>query len=74
MPGTTRWKPVNENPEAEEDVPGVLIVRLGDSLDFGECLRLVIRMQSVLCLLLTSSNVALANTAQLKRKLYFHLL
>ena len=36
MPGTTKWKPVNENPEAQEDVHGALIVRLRDNLDFGK--------------------------------------
>lgn len=35
IPGTSRWKPVNEVPEAEEDVPGALIVRLRDNLNFG---------------------------------------
>ena len=36
IPGTDRWKSINENPEAEEDVPGVLIVRIRDNLDFGQ--------------------------------------
>lgn len=40
MPGTTTWKPIAENPEAEEDIlPGsapALIVRLNESLDFGK--------------------------------------
>ena len=35
MPGTDRWKPILENPEAEESVPGVLIVRIRENLDFG---------------------------------------
>ena len=38
MPGTDRWKPILENPEAEESVPGVLIVRIRESLDFGRSL------------------------------------
>ena len=41
IPGTGKWKPVNENPEAEEDVPGALIVRLRDNLDFGSSICLV---------------------------------
>ena len=41
IPGTSKWKPVNENPEAEEDVPGALIVRLRDNLDFGSSVCLV---------------------------------
>ena len=35
IPGTDRWKPINENPEAEENIPGVLIVRIRENLDFG---------------------------------------
>ena len=35
MPGTDRWKPIIENPEAEESVAGVLIVRIRENLDFG---------------------------------------
>lgn len=35
MPGTTRWIPIEENPEAEEDVHGALIVRIRENLDFG---------------------------------------
>jgi hypothetical protein len=35
VPGTDKWKPIQENPDAEEAVPGVLIVRIRESLDFG---------------------------------------
>lgn len=35
MPGTDKWKPIQENPDAEEAVPGVLILRIRESLDFG---------------------------------------
>ena len=35
IPGTELWKPVDENPEAEESVQGVLIIRIRQSLDFG---------------------------------------
>ena len=37
IPGTDKWKPIAENPEAEEDTSGVLIVRIRENLDFGEC-------------------------------------
>ena len=33
IPGTDRWKPINEELGSEED--GVLIVRIKDNLDFG---------------------------------------
>lgn len=35
IPGTDRWKPLKENPEAEESVAGALIVRIRESLYFG---------------------------------------
>jgi len=39
LPGTVKWKPIVENPDAEEDVvqgsASTLIVRLNASLDFG---------------------------------------
>jgi len=44
MPGTDRWKPIIENPEAEESVPGVLIVRIRESLDFANTSQLKERL------------------------------
>lgn len=35
IPGTDRWKPLKENPEAEESMAGALIVRIRENLDFG---------------------------------------
>ena len=35
IPGTDRWKPIDEDPEAVEDASGVLIVRIRENLDFG---------------------------------------
>jgi hypothetical protein len=29
------WEPIDENPDAIEDVPGVLIIRIRENLDFG---------------------------------------
>ena len=40
IPGTDRWKPINENPEAEEDVPGVMIIRLREDLYFANTAQL----------------------------------
>lgn len=58
MPGTEKWKPIIENPDAEEDVPGVLIIRIRESLDFG---------QPAHAYLYTHSDVFdAANTSQLK--------
>jgi hypothetical protein len=35
VPGTDKWMPIQENPDAEEALPGVLIIRIRESLDFG---------------------------------------
>ena len=40
IPGTDTWKPINENPEAEEDVPGVMIIRLREDLYFANTAQL----------------------------------
>ncbi|KDQ56404.1 hypothetical protein JAAARDRAFT_36572 [Jaapia argillacea MUCL 33604] len=45
IPGTDRWKPINENPEAQEDVPGVLIVRIRENLDFANTAQLKERLR-----------------------------
>ncbi|KAJ3980743.1 sulfate anion transporter [Lentinula detonsa] len=45
IPGTDRWKPINENPEAEEDVSGALIVRIRESLDFANTAQLKERLR-----------------------------
>ncbi|KAI6046373.1 sulfate transporter family-domain-containing protein [Pisolithus marmoratus] len=39
IPGTEQWRPVADNPEAE-DVPGALIVRIRESLDFANTSQL----------------------------------
>lgn len=59
MPGTDRWKPIIENPEAEESVAGVLIVRIRENLDFG-------RSFQFWSLNLLANFFVLANTSQLK--------
>lgn len=45
IPGTDIWKPLNENPEAAEDVPGALIVRLKENLDFANTAQLKERLR-----------------------------
>jgi MFS superfamily sulfate permease-like transporter len=34
------WEPINEHPDAQEDVPGVLIVRIRENLDFANTAQL----------------------------------
>ncbi|KAF7791397.1 hypothetical protein EIP86_002411 [Pleurotus ostreatoroseus] len=40
IPGTDRWKPINEDPDAQEDVPGVMIIRLREDLYFANTAQL----------------------------------
>ena len=60
LPGTDEWELLTEESELEEEVPGVLIVRIRESLTFGEldpCWRLPIHSKST------------ANTGVLKERL-----
>ncbi|KAK7472325.1 hypothetical protein VKT23_000444 [Stygiomarasmius scandens] len=45
IPGTDRWKPINEVPEVEEDVSGALIVRIKENLDFANTAQLKERLR-----------------------------
>ncbi|EMD33228.1 hypothetical protein CERSUDRAFT_118269 [Gelatoporia subvermispora B] len=45
IPGTNRWKPIDEEPEAQEDVAGVLIVRIRENLDFANAAQLKERLR-----------------------------
>ncbi|KAF8058779.1 sulfate anion transporter [Lyophyllum atratum] len=45
IPGTDRWKPINENPEAEESVEGALIIRIRENLDFANTAQLKERLR-----------------------------
>ena len=49
VPGTDKWKPIQENPDAEEAVPGVLIIRIRESLDFGIAFLPAVSIFSHLC-------------------------
>lgn len=69
MPGTDRWKPILENPEAIESVPGALIVRIRENLDFG---RLLFRFDRQICML--TFIIIIANTSQLKGFVYSNIL
>ncbi|KAH9976090.1 sulfate anion transporter [Lactifluus volemus] len=45
IPGTDRWEPIDESPGAEEDTPGVLIVRIRENLDFANTAQLKERLR-----------------------------
>ncbi|KAI6007619.1 sulfate transporter family-domain-containing protein [Pisolithus orientalis] len=63
IPGTDQWRPVTDNPEAE-DVPGALIVRIRESLDFGARVHTLCLSNSLL-----TPSLPQANTSQLKVRL-----
>ncbi|KIL62009.1 hypothetical protein M378DRAFT_81836, partial [Amanita muscaria Koide BX008] len=45
IPGTDNWMPITENPEAEESVAGVLIIRIRENLDFANTAQLKERLR-----------------------------
>ncbi|KAF5354753.1 hypothetical protein D9756_005572 [Leucocoprinus leucothites] len=45
VPGTDRWRPVNEDPELEDDIPGALVVRIRENLDFANTAQLKERLR-----------------------------
>ncbi|KAF9047571.1 sulfate anion transporter [Panaeolus papilionaceus] len=45
IPGTDRWKPVKDDPEAEEPTEGTLIVRIRENLDFANTAQLKERLR-----------------------------
>jgi len=45
IPGTNRWQPIDENPEAQEELPGVLIVRIRESLNFANAAQMKERLR-----------------------------
>jgi high affinity sulfate transporter 1 len=45
IPGTDRWEPIDESTGAEEDTPGVLIVRIRENLDFANTAQLKERLR-----------------------------
>jgi len=46
IPGTDKWRPINEDPAAQEDeLPGVLIVRIRENLDFANTTHLKERLR-----------------------------
>lgn len=48
LPGSDAWIPVDENPEAiEEELPGVLVVRIRENLNFANSASLRERLRRV---------------------------
>ncbi|KAJ1306040.1 hypothetical protein OPQ81_010753 [Rhizoctonia solani] len=45
IPGTDRWRAIDEDPDAIEDIPGLLIVRIRESLDFANTGQLKERLR-----------------------------
>ncbi|WVR03746.1 hypothetical protein IAU60_000741 [Kwoniella sp. DSM 27419] len=45
LPGTDRWEPVDEDANAQEDIPGVLVVRVRECLSFANTGQLKERLR-----------------------------
>ncbi|KAI0048797.1 hypothetical protein FA95DRAFT_995286 [Auriscalpium vulgare] len=73
IPGTDRWKPVDENPEAEEDTPGALIVRIRENLDFANTAQLKERLRRLELYGVDPSHPSEAPRRQHARVVVFHM-
>ncbi|KAJ7807805.1 sulfate anion transporter [Mycena olivaceomarginata] len=73
IPGTERWKPINENPEAEEDVSGALIVRIRENLDFANTAQLKERLRRLELYGLNKSHPSEEPRRQQATVLVFHM-
>ncbi|KAH7098285.1 sulfate permease [Auriculariales sp. MPI-PUGE-AT-0066] len=73
VPNTDRWDPVNEDPDAAEDLPGVLIVRIKESLDFANTGRLKDRLRRLELYGPGKSHPSESPTREQTRVLVFHL-
>ncbi|VDC07868.1 unnamed protein product [Peniophora sp. CBMAI 1063] len=73
VPGTDSWKPLNEHPAATEDLPGVLIVRLRESLDFANTAQLKERLRRLELYGTDPSHPSEAPRRQQARVLVFHM-
>ncbi|KAI0029824.1 sulfate anion transporter [Vararia minispora EC-137] len=73
IPGTETWKPINENPEAEEDLPGTLIVRIRENLDFANTAQLKERLRRLELYGTDPSHPSEQPRRQAARVLIFHM-
>ncbi|KAK0212335.1 sulfate anion transporter [Desarmillaria ectypa] len=73
MPRTDRWKPISENPDAKEDVPGVLIVRIRENLDFANTAQLKERLRRLELYGVDKSHPSEEPRRQLAQVLVFHM-
>ncbi|EJD46921.1 sulfate permease [Auricularia subglabra TFB-10046 SS5] len=73
IPGTDRWKPINEDPDAAEDWPGVLIVRIKETLDFANTGRLKDRLRRLEMYGAEKKHPSESPTRQQTNVLVFHL-
>ncbi|KZT41884.1 sulfate anion transporter [Sistotremastrum suecicum HHB10207 ss-3] len=74
IPGTDRWKPVNENPDAEEAQEGVLIIRIRESLDFANTAQLKERLRRIELYGLDKAHPSEEPRRSQATKLVFHML
>jgi high affinity sulfate transporter 1 len=71
--GTNRWKPIQENPEAEESVAGALIVQIRENLDFANTAQLKERLHRLELYGLTRLHPSEAPRRQQASVLVFHM-
>ncbi|KAI0315518.1 sulfate anion transporter [Amylostereum chailletii] len=71
--GTDRWKPVDETTEAEEDIPGTLIVRIRENLDFANSAQLKERLRRLELYGLDPSHPSEEPRRQQAQVLIFHM-
>ena len=73
IPCTETWKPLSEHPDATEDLPGVLIVRLRESLDFANTAQLKERLRRLELYGTDPSHPSEAPRRQQARVVVFHM-
>ncbi|KAJ7286961.1 sulfate anion transporter [Mycena rebaudengoi] len=73
IPGTDRWKPINENPEAEENVLGALIIRIRENLDFANTAQLKERLRRLELYGIEQSHPSEDPRRQQAKVLVFHM-
>ncbi|KAF8589481.1 hypothetical protein K439DRAFT_1628706 [Ramaria rubella] len=73
MPNSDSWKPINENPEATEPSPGVLIVRIRESLDFANSAQMKERLRRLELYGVEPRHPSEAPTRKHAQLLVFHL-
>jgi len=73
VPGTDRWESIDESSDATEDVPGVLIVRIRENMDFANTAQIKERLRRLELYGVHRSHPSDVPRRQLANVLIFHL-